>query len=168
MTTGLGLCPMFFFIGDFRWVSMFSSLKIRSFHQSHGFQSETPLPSAATRSKGGFEVTSQSDSVHVPRGFLCADAGRLGGDVVCFFLMGKWTCWNMFNKNIYNVCLDGNVVSLAHTLFLWVIQTLDIFQWETRHHSTPCSEDGWRSKDLQIGWRSEPWFVFVKHCLYLF
>ena len=94
----------------------------------------------------------------------CWEVGRW----CCLFLMGKWTCRNMFNKNVYNVCLDGNVVSLARTFVLWVIQTLDIFQWETRHHSTPCSEDGWRSKDLQIGWRSEPWFVFVQHCLYLF
>ena len=102
------------------------------------------------------------------QGFSVRRCWEVGRWCCLFFLMGKWTCWNMFNKNIYTVCLDGNVVSLAHTLFLWVIQTLDIFQWETRHHSTPCSEDGWRSKDLQIGWRSEPWFVFVKHCLYLF
>jgi hypothetical protein len=94
-----------FWIGDFRWVSTFSSLKIRSFHQSHGFQSETPLPSAATRSKGGFEVTSQSDSVRVPRGFLCADAGRLGGDVVCFW-------WG--NEHV------GTCSTKTYTTFVWM------------------------------------------------
>lgn len=108
-----------FLIGDFRWVSTFSSLKIRSFHQSHGFSVRKYATIRCHMVQGRVWGNLAKRLRAGSQGFSVRRCWEVGRWCCLFsFLMGKWTCWNMFNKNIYNVCLDGNVMSIAHTFFV--------------------------------------------------